>query len=45
MDDPDWIIEVREWLRLCKQLADKRRARTTRPSRATDGGNPHTNGD
>lgn len=25
MDDPDWIIEVREWLRLCKQLADKRR--------------------
>lgn len=25
MDDPDWIIEVREWLKLCKQLADKRR--------------------
>ena len=29
MDDPDWIIEVREWLKLCKQLADKRRALTT----------------
>ncbi len=29
MDDPDWIIEVREWLKLCKQLADKRRAPTT----------------
>ena len=25
MDDPDWIIEVREWLKLCKQLADNRR--------------------
>ncbi len=29
MDDPDWIIEVREWLKLCKQLADKRRKGTT----------------
>lgn len=26
MDETDWIIEVREWLKLCKQLADKRRA-------------------
>ncbi len=29
MDDPDWIIEVREWLKLCKQLADKRRKEKT----------------
>jgi hypothetical protein len=29
MDDPDWIIEVREWLKLCKQLADKRRKEMT----------------
>ena len=29
MDDPDWIIEVREWLKLCKQLADKRRVTPT----------------
>lgn len=29
MDDPDWIIEVREWLKLCKQLADKRRIPAT----------------
>lgn len=29
MNDPDWIIEVREWLKLCKQLADKRRKGTT----------------
>ncbi len=32
MDDPDWIIEVREWLKLCKQLADKRRAPTKEPT-------------
>lgn len=25
MDDPDWILKVREWLKLCKQLAAKRR--------------------
>ncbi len=30
MDDPDWIIEVREWLKLCKQLADKRRVTPTK---------------
>jgi hypothetical protein len=29
MDDPDWIIEVREWLKLCKQLAEKRRLTPT----------------
>jgi hypothetical protein len=29
MDDPDWIIEVREWLKLCKQLAEKRRVKPT----------------
>ncbi len=29
MDDPDWIIEVREWLKLCKQLADKRQKEMT----------------
>jgi len=29
MDDPDWIIEVREWLKLCKQLAEKRRKEMT----------------
>lgn len=31
MDDPDWIIEVREWLKLCKQLADKRRKEMNTP--------------
>jgi len=30
MDDPDWIIEVREWLKLRKQLAEKRRVTPTK---------------
>lgn len=30
MDDTDWIIEVREWLKLCKQLAEKRRVTPTK---------------